>query len=61
MTNNYILKAHDFFANRVCSLKEQVKKLKQTLSPEEFAQHEIVKLAVRIRNATIEIIGSLKL
>lgn len=56
MTNNYILRAHEFFANRVDVLKEQVKKLKQTLPPEEFVQHEVVKLAARVRNATIEVI-----
>ena len=56
MTNNYILKAHEFFANRVDVLKKQVKKLKQTLPSEEFVQHEIVKLAVGVRKSTIEII-----
>ncbi|MBU0650318.1 type II toxin-antitoxin system YhaV family toxin, partial [bacterium] len=37
-------------------LKDQVKKLKQTLPDEKFEEHEIVKFAFRIRKADQEII-----
>ncbi len=54
--NNFYLKCHEFFAQRIAELKEHVKKLQDTLPKEEFIQHEVVKLAARIRNATLEII-----
>ena len=54
--NNFYLKCHDIFAQRIDGLKEQVRKLHDTLPKEEFIHHETVKLAARIRKATLEII-----
>jgi len=56
MKSNYLLKYHDFYFQRIAKLKEQVKELRNKLSNEEFRQHEIVKLAYRIREADQEII-----
>ena len=54
--SKYFLKCHEIFAQRINEFKDHVKKLKNTLSAEEYSQHETVKLAARIRKATIEII-----
>src|SRR3989338_2932189 len=54
--NNFYLKCHELFAQRIAELKEHVKKLHDTLPKEEFIQHETVKLAARIRKATLETI-----
>jgi len=56
MKDRYLLKYHKFYYQRIALLKKQVKELHSKLSPEEFKQHEIVKLAVRIRKADQEII-----
>lgn len=56
MTSNYLLKYHIFYANRIARLKEQIKKLRTRLDDGSFKQHEIVKLAYRIRKADQEII-----
>ncbi|MBU4477934.1 MAG: type II toxin-antitoxin system YhaV family toxin [Candidatus Omnitrophica bacterium] len=56
MKSNYLLKYHDFYFLRIAKLKEQVKELRNKLSNEAFRQHEIVKLAYRIREADQEII-----
>jgi len=56
MASDYLLMYHLFYYQRVAQLKEQVKKLRHKLSGEEFRQHEIVKLAYRIRRADQEII-----
>lgn len=56
MMSSYYLKCHDFFDGKVHYLKDQVKELKNKLSREEYVQHEIVKFAARIRNATLNII-----
>lgn len=56
MKNNYLLKSHDFYVSRVSQLKEQIKKLKSSLSKDEYIHHEVVKFAARLRNATLEII-----
>lgn len=56
MKSNYLLKYHDFYFQRIVELKERVKELRNKLSNEEFRQHEIVKLAYRIREADQEII-----
>lgn len=56
MKNNYLLQYHEFYYQRVVKLKDQVKELKNKLNDEEFKQHEIVKLAYRIRRADQEII-----
>ena len=56
MTSNYLLRYHVFYYQRITELKEQVKGLYNKLSNEEFKQHEIVKLAYRIRKADQEII-----
>jgi len=54
--NNYYLKAHELFVQRISQLKDQVRKLHASLPKEEFIHHETVKLAARIRRATLEII-----
>jgi toxin YhaV len=56
MTSNYLLRYHVFYYQRITQLKDRVKALRNKLSPEEFKQHEIVKLAFRIRKADREII-----
>lgn len=56
MKSNYLLRYHDFYFQRIAKLKERVKELHGKLSDEEFRQHEIVKLAYRIREADQEII-----
>lgn len=56
MKSNYLLKYHNFYFQRIAKLKEQVKELRNKLSNEEYRQHEIVKLAYRIREADQEII-----
>lgn len=56
MKSNYLLKYHDFYFQRIAKLKEQVQELRNKLGLEEFRQHEIVKLAYRIRKADQEII-----
>lgn len=56
MKIKYLLKYHEFYYQRIDILKEQVKKLRSELKLEEFKQHEIVKLAARIRRADQEII-----
>ena len=56
MTSNYLLRYHVFYYERIAQLKEQVKGLYRKLSKEEFKQHEIIKLAYRIRKADQEII-----
>ena len=52
--SDYLLRYHEFYHRRIAKLKEQVKELHQKLSKEEFKQHEIVKLACRIRQADTE-------
>jgi toxin YhaV len=54
--NNFYLKCHEFFSQRILELKKDVRKLHDTLSKEEFIHHETVKLSARIRKATLEII-----
>ncbi|MBU1627556.1 type II toxin-antitoxin system YhaV family toxin [bacterium] len=56
MKNEYLLRYHNFYYQRIVKLKEQVKKLRNKLSDREFKQHEVVKLACRIRKADQEII-----
>ena len=56
MTSNYLLRYHVFYCQRIAQLKEQVKELRNKLTDEEFKQHEIVKLAYRIRKGDEEII-----
>jgi toxin YhaV len=51
----YLLRYHELYAGRISELKERVRELKARLSPEEFARHETVKLAVRLREAEKEI------
>lgn len=55
-TTSYLLKAHDFYDQRVQKLKQQVQKLKSSLCEEEFLKHETVKFAARLRRATRDII-----
>ena len=54
--SDYLLRYHELYYQRITNLKEQVKELRRNLSDEEFRQHEIVKLACRIRQADQEII-----
>ena len=54
--SNYLLKCHKFYSDRIESLKEEIKELKDSLTEEEFSQHPDVKFAVRVRKATKEII-----
>ena len=54
--NNYLLKAHEIFFQRVVALDNEVKALSEKLSIEELKQHETVKLAHRVYQATLEII-----
>lgn len=56
MGNSYLLRYHVFYYQRIAQLKERVKELRDRLSDEEFKQHEIVKLASRVRKADQEII-----
>lgn len=56
MASEYLLRYHEFYYQRIAQLKEQVKSLRNRLRDEEFKQHEIVKLAFRIRRADQEII-----
>jgi toxin YhaV len=56
MKSSYLLRYHDFYFGRIVKLKDQVKKLRGRLDDKEFRQHEIVKLAYRIRQADQEII-----
>ena len=53
---NYLIKCHKFYSDRVDSLKQEIKQLKESLTKEEFSQHPDVKFVVRIREATKEII-----
>ncbi len=54
--SKYLLRYHNFYFNRISQLKKQVKSLKRILSDEDFKQHEVIKLAYRIRKADQEII-----
>lgn len=56
MKSEYLLKYHEFYYQRISELKEWVKDLYKKLEPVEFRQHEIVKLAYRIRKSDQEII-----
>lgn len=56
MKNNYLLLTHIFFEGRLNFLKDQIRKLKQTLPESEYLTHEIVKFVARLRAATLEII-----
>jgi toxin YhaV len=56
MMSDYLLRYHEFYYQRIVALKEQIKGLRARLSDEEFNQHEIVKLAYRIRKVDQEII-----
>ena len=54
--NNYLLKAHEMFFQRTVELNRDVKALSRRLGPEEWQQHETVKLAHRVYQATFETI-----
>ncbi|MBU0571182.1 MAG: type II toxin-antitoxin system YhaV family toxin [Candidatus Omnitrophica bacterium] len=56
MMNNYLLRYHDFYYHRIVRLKQRVIELRKKLNDKEYAQHEIVKFAARIRKADQEII-----
>ena len=54
--NNYWLKAHEIFFQRTVELNNEVQALRKRLSQEELQQHETVKLAYRVYQATHETI-----
>ncbi len=54
--NNYLLKTHEIFFQRMVELNHNVKALSKRLSAEQLPQHETVKLARRIYHATLDII-----
>lgn len=54
--NNYVLKFHDFFYDRVITLIDTVEKLSLTLPEEQFKQHPQTKLLARIIKAYTETI-----
>ncbi len=56
MRSKYLLRYHDIYFQRIAKLKEQVRELHNKLDSKEYQQHEIVKLACRIRKADQEII-----
>jgi len=56
MKIKYLLRYHDFYFQRITKLKEQIKELRGKLNDEKFNQHEIVKLAYRVRQADQKII-----
>lgn len=56
MASDYLLRYHDFYHRRILALRDQVRRLKATLSPEDFSRHEVVKSAARVRKADQEII-----
>lgn len=56
MKPNYLLKCHKFYSDRIDSLKQEIKELKNFLTEEEFSKHPDVKFAVRVRKASKEII-----
>ncbi len=55
-SHKYLLKAHRLYSDKIDALKKEVTKLKETLDPESFQQHQDVKFAVRLRNATLTVI-----
>ena len=54
--NSYLLKAHDIFFQRTVELNHEVQALSKKLHLQELQQHETVKLARRIYQATLETI-----
>lgn len=56
MRNNYLLKYHVFFIERVKQLIDEVEKLSITLPREKYLVHESTKLLARITRAHIETI-----
>lgn len=55
--NNYLLKSHELFDQRVAELNQEILKLREKkLTLEQLAQHPAVKLAKRVYKATFEII-----
>jgi mRNA-degrading endonuclease RelE of RelBE toxin-antitoxin system len=56
VVNDYLLKYHHFYFERINQLKERVRELHERLDQQDFAQHPTVKLAARIRQADMEII-----
>lgn len=54
--HRYLLKYHAAYYQRIQALKERVKELRKRLPEAEFAQHEVVKFAARVRRADQTII-----
>lgn len=51
----HLIRYHELYYQRIQELKARVRELKAQLAPEEFARHETVKLALRIREAEREV------
>ena len=54
--HDYLLKAHDLFFQRTVALNREIEALSKTLDREALKQHETVKLAKRVYDATLDII-----
>ena len=54
--NNYIIRFHDFFRERISILKSKVIKLKKVLPREQYVQNDLVKLLARLFYAIEEAI-----
>lgn len=51
----HLVRYHEFYYQRIQELKSRVKELKEQFTHEEFARHETVKLAIRLRDAEKEV------
>lgn len=51
----FLVRYHELYCRRIEELKVRVRELKARLPEEEFRRHEVVKLAVRIREAEREV------
>ncbi|MBI2175005.1 MAG: type II toxin-antitoxin system YhaV family toxin, partial [Candidatus Omnitrophica bacterium] len=54
--HDYLLKAHELFFQRTVALNRDIEALSKTLNREALKQHETVKLAKRVYDATLDII-----
>lgn len=54
--NNYTLRIHHFFTERLSKLADNVKRLSKLLSQEQLVQHESVKLLGKIKRAIFKIV-----
>ena len=54
--NNYLLKFHKFYLDRIIQLKRRVHRVYDILQKEEFLQNENVKLLARLQRAILDTI-----